>query len=169
MVGGSTGIAIAQYVALLGAVQGCLLHGHTVEAVQHVYDHFAGPGLEQPVLRRMFDGESVVLERRGGGRHVGLGDHDVHVMAGFGCTVGPQRVATSQSEPRAVLFKPPSRGIGDCSQLARRVRTIVESRGFDRGHLPAPAAHWVRVHLCQDGRHAQRVADPTILHTTKPR
>jgi len=84
MVGGSTGIAIAQYVALLGAVQGCLLHGHTVEAVQHVYDHFAGPGLEQPVLRRMFDGESVVLERRGGGRHVGLGDHDVHVMAGLG-------------------------------------------------------------------------------------
>ncbi len=77
MVGGSTGIAIAQYLALLGAVQGCLLHGHAVEAVQHVYDHFAGPGLEQPLLRRMFDGESVLLERRGGGRHVGLGDHDV--------------------------------------------------------------------------------------------
>jgi hypothetical protein len=81
-----------EHLALLGALQQSRLDGHAVDAVQHVHDRVAAASLEQPVLRRIFDGEAGVPQGGGGGRRIGLGDDQIDVMAWFGCAIGPQRV-----------------------------------------------------------------------------
>jgi hypothetical protein len=76
-----------EYVTRFGTVQDRLPHVNAVDAVEHVHDCVAGAGLEQPILRRVFDRES---SPGGGGLgidDIGLGYHQVHVVAGFGCPV----------------------------------------------------------------------------------